>query len=361
MHSERIESNRKMKNKAKVCHTAAWLTGYVMASFFIGIPAQAASFDCAKAATKIEKLICGDDELSRLDEELNAAYKKALKDEKQADSTKQAQKQWIKVRNGCSNVTCVKRAYETRLTSINANTLASEGIAEQHEDIQPDKPGFFRLNKSTNDKVCSTLNQIINGDITKFGKTRFDTHTEFVKWRNVEESQIDRGAGNIYDGILERANVDINNDGVVDQVIKSQWSVRGVLDDSLNILPLSEKELEVAKLVNSDKKVNFNAGNYWIDRYKKKYGNLNFDWVLDGVASINLLRLNNETYVVAQNYAAPRDVPANIYAFQLDKAYRKYEEKDVCMFVRICPCGGCKYSGGETDKMLPAKKWCITN
>src|SRR3990167_6280936 len=34
------------------------------------IPAQAASFDCAKAATKVEILICADAELSKLDDEL---------------------------------------------------------------------------------------------------------------------------------------------------------------------------------------------------------------------------------------------------------------------------------------------------
>lgn len=36
----------------------------------LALPAQAASFDCAKAGTKVEKLICGDVELSKLDEEL---------------------------------------------------------------------------------------------------------------------------------------------------------------------------------------------------------------------------------------------------------------------------------------------------
>lgn len=103
----------------------------------------------------------------------------------------------------------------------------------------------------------------------------------------------------------------------------------------------------------------FNNGNYWLERYKRKYGDLNFDWVLDGVASINLLQLNNVTYVVAQNYAAPGNVSAKIYAFQLDKAYKKYEERDVCMFVKICPCGGCEdLRGDEATKTLPANKWC---
>jgi uncharacterized protein YecT (DUF1311 family) len=41
--------------------------------------ASAASFDCAKARTKVEKLICADPQLSRQDEDLAKAYGEALK------------------------------------------------------------------------------------------------------------------------------------------------------------------------------------------------------------------------------------------------------------------------------------------
>lgn len=139
--------------------------------------------------------------------------------------------------------------------------------------------------------------------------------------------------------MVEQADVDINNDGIIDQVVRTHWSSRGVLDDALNTLPQSEKKIVIAELIKPGNWIKFNRGNYWLERYKKKYGDLNFDWVLDGIASINLLRLNNETYVVAQNYAARRNVSAKIYVFQLDKEYKKYEEKDVCMFEKICPWG----------------------
>ena len=39
---------------------------------------HAASFDCSKATSEVEKLICGDDELSKLDDSLNTAYLLAL-------------------------------------------------------------------------------------------------------------------------------------------------------------------------------------------------------------------------------------------------------------------------------------------
>ena len=39
---------------------------------------HSASFDCAKATTKIEKVICANPKLSELDEKLSALYKKVL-------------------------------------------------------------------------------------------------------------------------------------------------------------------------------------------------------------------------------------------------------------------------------------------
>lgn len=91
-----------------------WLAVTVLCGLVIALPAQAASFDCAKAATKVEKLICSDAGLSKLDEALNEAYKTALQDGKQTDAVKQAQKRWMKERNGCADANCVRRAYIKR-------------------------------------------------------------------------------------------------------------------------------------------------------------------------------------------------------------------------------------------------------
>ena len=63
-------------------------------------PATAASFDCAKARTKVEKLICKDPQLSRQDEEVAKAYGEALKlwDGKIAAYVKMTQRGWVGVR-----------------------------------------------------------------------------------------------------------------------------------------------------------------------------------------------------------------------------------------------------------------------
>lgn len=83
--------------------------------------AQAASFDCEKASTKIEKMICGNVDLSRLDEDLSKAYKTALQDEKKSEPTRQAQKKWIKDRNSCQNTACVILAYHNRISELTSN------------------------------------------------------------------------------------------------------------------------------------------------------------------------------------------------------------------------------------------------
>jgi uncharacterized protein YecT (DUF1311 family) len=63
----------------------------------VAAPATAASFDCAKARTKVEKLICKDPQLSRQDEDLAKAYGEALKlwDGQIAAYVKMNQRGWV--------------------------------------------------------------------------------------------------------------------------------------------------------------------------------------------------------------------------------------------------------------------------
>lgn len=101
------------------------------------LPAQAASFDCTKTVTKVEKLICANAELSKLDEELSSAYQTALQDKTQADSIRQTQKQRMKERNACSESVCLKHAYETRLSTLLAKQLAFNVVEEKRQNAAP--------------------------------------------------------------------------------------------------------------------------------------------------------------------------------------------------------------------------------
>lgn len=144
---------------------SAWIAVATMAYLVSTLSTQAASFDCAKAATKVEKLICSDADLSKLDEELSVAYKTALQEEKQADSVKQAQKQWMKERNGGSDAACVKRAYEARLSSFTATNLSSDGSVTAKQKITPPAQGgdwTCQNDAGKNELLCQNLLKRLN-------------------------------------------------------------------------------------------------------------------------------------------------------------------------------------------------------
>ena len=77
------------------------------------------SFDCAKAATNVEVLICGDIELSNLDADLAQAYKSALSSSQDRSALKRAQVEWLKGRVGrCEDAECVRAAYVDRMAEL---------------------------------------------------------------------------------------------------------------------------------------------------------------------------------------------------------------------------------------------------
>lgn len=78
-----------------------------------------ASFDCAKANSAQEKMICGDRELARLDIELSADYRKARDAATDAKALQSEQLQWLKsTRKACSDTTCLVEAYKSRLAQL---------------------------------------------------------------------------------------------------------------------------------------------------------------------------------------------------------------------------------------------------
>ena len=90
------------------------------------VPVQAASFDCAKASTPQEKLICFDYRLSDLDSQLAWSYSEALKQAKDISALKQSQKDWVATRGKCLNVDCILHAYVGRIEALAPDTKLEE-------------------------------------------------------------------------------------------------------------------------------------------------------------------------------------------------------------------------------------------
>jgi uncharacterized protein len=90
--------------------------------------AGAASFDCTKAASRIEKLICADAELSRLDSELGQLYDDARRAAGTDLATlKRAQRAWLKQREDCGDSDCVARAYRQRIAELGGDAEVTDG------------------------------------------------------------------------------------------------------------------------------------------------------------------------------------------------------------------------------------------
>ncbi|QTO23567.1 lysozyme inhibitor LprI family protein [Burkholderia seminalis] len=106
------------------------------------IAAQAAGFDCAKAASPAEKTICADTALSKLDGDLSAAWKRALAKGGDTAALKAAQLKWLKQRDQCgSDAPCLGDRYRERLASLNGTPLAADRW-QQTWYLTSDNPSF---------------------------------------------------------------------------------------------------------------------------------------------------------------------------------------------------------------------------
>ena len=82
---------------------------------------QAASFDCAKAGTAVEKAICADKRLGRLDEVLAQNYRAmsaANIGGGALSNLRSTQRSWLAIRNQCADVNCIGKRYQERIDAV---------------------------------------------------------------------------------------------------------------------------------------------------------------------------------------------------------------------------------------------------
>lgn len=80
----------------------------------------APSFDCSKASSGSERLICSSKELSAADVELMQAYRAARNASAEKKVLQDEQNEWRKtVRDACHDVPCMLGAYEQRIAELN--------------------------------------------------------------------------------------------------------------------------------------------------------------------------------------------------------------------------------------------------
>lgn len=80
--------------------------------------ANAASFDCTKAAQTVEKLICSDHSLSALDDQLSQVFAHASEQSANPLALKEEQRDWIRNSRNLTYAEAIKKAYDQRIKEL---------------------------------------------------------------------------------------------------------------------------------------------------------------------------------------------------------------------------------------------------
>ncbi len=133
-----MESTPVLRFKRKI----AQYTIAVFATVTMGTTANAASFDCAKASTPVEEMVCGSEVLSQLDSALADAYAMARGRVMDDGSLLRAeQRQWIASRrNSCDSEGCLEAVYRERVIE-----LRLVGGYEDEAQIAASLPGAIQI------------------------------------------------------------------------------------------------------------------------------------------------------------------------------------------------------------------------
>ena len=209
--------------------------------------AEAASINCAKAKSNIEQTICdksGVTKIYELDEKMALLYKKVIKSQVNAEQNKQEQKQWLQLRDSCPDRDCVLHAYLDRLF------ILEDELAQIQSIPSSDNNSHYELLMSKNDVLCNHMYQLMSDDLKRFGRTYTRMYTFFNRieefnqfpWKPVTVSNLNVHDGKVYYWNAVGALIDLNNDGVLDFVIKDTYrpqegsDVLGTTDESTLVM-----------------------------------------------------------------------------------------------------------------------------
>jgi uncharacterized protein len=111
------------------------IIGLLLACLVCGL-AQAASFDCGKAKTKVEKLICSHEEVKELDGALAKVYRRVLKQPQHAARIRLKQHEWLKSRESCLEVRYQAERDNLCQSSANLGRTDDANRCAQHQCLK---------------------------------------------------------------------------------------------------------------------------------------------------------------------------------------------------------------------------------
>lgn len=140
------------------------------------VSAQAASFDCGKATTSVEKLICSSPELRIADIQLYEFYMRAIRQSKTPNQIRSQQRQWLNnIRSKNKSTPSLIIAYQERITQLESETtfITCEGDDTRYCNAEINND----YKKTISDLVAILSSRISSSEMEKF-------HQLQDEWRN---------------------------------------------------------------------------------------------------------------------------------------------------------------------------------
>jgi len=155
-------------------------------------PTFAASFDCAKAGTKVEKLICSNDSISKQDENLAKTYKGALDAATDKEELKKQQIAWLKARNTCADEICLMQSYQNRILELSSQELKKVTTGSVTSKMPATKkPITFQLVDGLERPICQQYIQMLTATkYTEFPTCERKVLPQFPQFKTVDWTEI---------------------------------------------------------------------------------------------------------------------------------------------------------------------------
>jgi uncharacterized protein len=235
-------------------------TAWIILGSLLLTTANAASFNCTRATSRIEQLICSDSQLSKSDEALAATYTNALKETTNPGSVRKQQRKWLgKLRKSCTDVACVKSAYLERIAQL--------------ESIKKSEASFTHRAIKTDSEVCQLVADHAN-------RKNLEIDSAQVAPTSLELDQLKLIFGNNIEDYATMPyywHVDLDGDGIPDDFVVQ---VEGTMRSSTGYALSGRKGATIAKLSdfedgNIDIGLETVAGkNYFLTSYEGRLGKL---------------------------------------------------------------------------------------
>lgn len=160
--------------------------------------AEAAGFDCKKAASPIERLICEEPHLNSLDSQLEGAYRGALDRSNHPAQVTEKQQAWLKQRDACPDARCMEAAYLRQIESLSGISDEPPSCGRSFTNDEINACAEFRSSRADSelDRYVAVARNRLGGTETPGAKAalqRFDASQ--AAWAAYRETE----CGAVYD------------------------------------------------------------------------------------------------------------------------------------------------------------------